>query len=102
LVENQATPETGERTRRQPVVKGCNWTLKQQSQTTTKHYNYWTANIHWCVRTRLKISRVYCWFNGHNLPDGPVHQYTFKGLFDYRIRIRIQSESRFRFTWQIE
>jgi len=25
-----------------------------------------------------------------------------EGLFDYRIRIRIHSESRFRFTWQIE
>jgi len=24
------------------------------------------------------------------------------GLFDYQIHIRIHSESRFRFTWQIE
>jgi len=25
-----------------------------------------------------------------------------KGLFDYRIQIRIHCESRFSFTWQIE
>jgi len=25
-----------------------------------------------------------------------------RGVFDYRIRIRIHSESRFRFTWQVE
>jgi len=31
-----------------------------------------------------------------------VRYWFVKGEFDYRIRIRIHSESRFRFAWQIQ
>jgi len=45
--------------------------------------------------TMLRIPQIL----GAAYPNVSLH---ILGLFDYRIRIRIHSESRFRFTWQME